>query len=471
MIDKTLKSIDPSSGETLKTFPVHDRQYVEHALTLSTKAFETYRSTTFKQRAEIVNRCADILENEKDRWGELMALEMGKTKMAAIGEAEKCALNCRYYAEHAERFLANEPAPPDKAGSERFVAFHPLGPILAIMPWNFPFWQLFRFAAPALMAGNTILLKHASNVPQCALALEEIIKRAGAPEGVFQTLLIGSKEVASVLSDPRIKAATLTGSDKAGEDVASNAGKHLKKVVLELGGSDPFIIMPSVDLDHTVKMAIAARTVNNGESCVAAKRFIVHEKIADQFERKFAEGMKALRIGNQLDLKTQIGPLATPAIREGLAKQVDESVKHGAKILTGGRPLPGPGNFYEPTVLTNISKDTPAYYEEFFGPVGLVFRAKDLHEALRMANDNPFGLGASFWSADKTEQEFFVREIEAGMAFVNSQVVSDPPIPFGGVKRSGFGRELSQFGIREFTNIKTVVLAKEHGRAQGHGTE
>lgn len=467
---KLLRSINPATGETLGEFPMHSSDEVETAIARSVAAFRELRGTKLQDRARILLRAAEILESEKERWGELMAREMGKLRRAGIEEALKCAWNCRYYGENAERFLADEPA-PSKAGEKRHIAFQPLGPVLAIMPWNFPFWQVFRFAAPALMAGNTALLKHASNVPQCALAIEEIWSRAGLLEGAFKTLLIGSQEVQSVISDPRIRAVTLTGSDKAGSEVAANAGKNLKKVVLELGGSDPFIVMPSADLDHAVKMAIKARTINNGESCVAAKRFIVHEAIASDFERRFADGMRALRVGDPMDPATEIGPLANASIRDGIASQVERSVQAGARLLTGGKKLPGAGQFFEPTVLADIGPESPAYHEEFFGPVALVFRARNLADAIRIANDNPFGLGSSLWSADPEEHRIFVHDIEAGMAFVNAQVASDPGLPFGGVKRSGYGRELSHFGIREFTNVKTVVIAEARQAAPGSGTE
>ncbi|HAR41501.1 MAG TPA: NADP-dependent succinic semialdehyde dehydrogenase [Bdellovibrionales bacterium] len=466
-----LRSINPANGEILGSFAMHGPDQVESKIKKAAEAFKSWRRSVFAERSDVLIRCAEILEAESQRWGELMTLEMGKPRQAGIDEALKCAKCCRYYAENSERFLADEPAPAPAAaqmikGERRFIAFQPLGPVLAIMPWNFPFWQVFRFLAPALMAGNSALLKHASNVPQCALAIEEILRRAGAPEGVFQILLIGSREVGAVVGDSRISAITLTGSEKAGSEVASRAGANVKKVVLELGGSDPFIVMPSADIDSTVQVAIKARTINNGESCIAAKRFIVHESIADEFSRKFAEGMKALRVGDPMDPKTEIGPLATAAIRDELADQVERSVKAGARILTGGKKLSGPGNYFEPTVLTNISRSSPAWHEEFFGPVALFFQANNLDEALQIANDSPFGLGSSFWSADLREQEVYIREIEAGMAFVNSQVVSDPSIPFGGVKKSGYGRELSHFGIREFTNIKTVVMVPSRGSAQ-----
>jgi succinate-semialdehyde dehydrogenase/glutarate-semialdehyde dehydrogenase len=456
---KEMRSINPANNELLGIFQRHTVDQVESAVERSWKTFQTYRKTSFRERSQILLRAAEILESEKERWGKLMSLEMGKTMKSGMEEAQKCAWCCRYYAENGEAFLSNEVA-PIKAGEKRFVQYTPLGPVLAIMPWNFPFWQVIRFLAPALMAGNTALLKHASNVPQCALAIEEILLRAGMPDGLFQTLLISSKEVPSLINDPRIRAVTLTGSEEAGMDVASQAGRNLMKVVLELGGSDPFIVMPTADLEKTVKMAVKARTMNNGESCVAAKRFIIHEAIADAFENKFVEAMRALKVGDPLDSETDIGPLATPSIRESLMDQLERSIKAGARVLTGGKAIAGSGNYFEPTIITNITSDSSTYYEEFFGPVALLFRVKNLEEAMKIANNTQFGLGATFWSNDPEEQNVFIRDIEAGMAFVNAQVASDPALPFGGMKRSGIGRELSHFGIREFTNIKTVVLAE-----------
>jgi succinate-semialdehyde dehydrogenase/glutarate-semialdehyde dehydrogenase len=369
---------------------------------------------------------------------------------------------CRYYAENAERFLADESVATDATRS--FIRYQPLGAILAIMPWNFPFWQVFRFAAPGLMAGNVGLLKHASNVPQSALAIEEIFREAGFPEGAFQTLLIGSDQVPAVLDDRRVKAATLTGSTPAGSAVASQAGKLLKKTVLELGGSDPFIVMPSADQDQAVKTAVRARTINNGQSCIAAKRFIVAEEVADEFERRFVEGMEALRIGDPLERATEIGPLATADILADVHEQVRKSAEMGARVLTGGQPLDRPGNFYPPTVVVDIPTESPAYREEVFGPVALLFRAAGIEEAIRIANDTSFGLGSSAWTNDEAEKARFIDEIEAGQVFINGMVASDPRLPFGGVKESGYGRELSVAGIREFVNIKTVWI-KEDGQA------
>ena len=399
-------------------------------------------------------RAAEILEKEKDECARLMTLEMGKTLRSAVAEASKCASGCRYYAENAERFLADEVV---ETGAKRsFVRYQPLGIVLAVMPWNFPFWQVFRFVAPALMAGNVGLLKHASNVPQCALKIEEIVRRAGFPEGVLQTLLIGASQVDAILNDPRIAAATLTGSEQAGVEVGVSAARRIKKVVLELGGSDPFIVMPSADLDTAVATAVDARIQNNGQSCIAAKRFIVAESIADAFQNKFVQRMQELRIGDPFDEQTQLGPLANPEAVTSLDVDVKKTVAAGARLLAGGHPLKRPGNFYAPTVLTDIPKESPAYREEFFGPVASIFRVKTAEQAIQIANDSRFGLGASAWTNDPAETELFINELEAGMVFLNKMVASDPRLPFGGVKHSGHGRELAAHGIREFVNIKTV---------------
>jgi succinate-semialdehyde dehydrogenase/glutarate-semialdehyde dehydrogenase len=381
---------------------------------------------------------------------------MGKPLKAAMEESVKSAWGCRYYAENAEAFLRDEAVPTD-AGTN-YVRYQPIGAVLAIMPWNFPFWQVFRFAAPALMAGNVGLLKHASNVPQCALAIEEIFQRAGFPDGVFQTLMIGSDQVARLIDDARVAAVTLTGSEPAGMQVAAQAGKRIKKTVLELGGSDPYIVMPSADLQAAAETAVKARVINNGQSCIAAKRFIVADAVADDFERRFVERMQSLRIGDPMEESTELGPLATKQILEDLDDQVQRSVAAGARVLTGGHRLDGPGNFYAPTVLTAIPEKAPAYREELFGPVASLFRVPDLEAAIHLANDTPFGLGASVWTNDERERERLIDEIEAGQVFVNGMTASDPRLPFGGVKRSGYGRELSIYGIREFVNIKTVSI-------------
>ncbi len=451
-----IASINPATGETLRTFDPLTGEELDDRLARADAAYQTYRATSFADRKRWLTAAAGILDSEQDRLGRLMTLEMGKPIGAARAEAAKCATACRYYVEHGESLLAEEPV--EMGAGRSFIRYQPIGPVLAVMPWNFPFWQVFRFAAPALMAGNVCLLKHASNVPQCALAIEDVVRRAGFPGDVFQTLLIGSSQVARVLDDPRVKAASLTGSEAAGAQVASQAGRQLKKTVLELGGSDPFIVMPSADLDRAVRTAVEARTINNGQSCIAAKRFIVDERVAAEFERRFVAAMQALRVGDPLDETTQVGPLATPDIVDGLDAQVRRSVAMGARLLTGGRRLDRPGNYYEPTVLADAPVDSPAYGEELFGPVAVLFRVDGVSHAVRLANDTGFGLGASAWTADQSEQQRFIGEIEAGMVFINGMVASDARLPFGGVKRSGYGRELSAYGIREFINVKTVRI-------------
>jgi succinate-semialdehyde dehydrogenase / glutarate-semialdehyde dehydrogenase len=463
-----IATINPATGETVRTFEPHTRIQVDEKIERAAATFRTYRRMPLPDRAERMLRAAQILEDDQDTLGRLMTLEMGKLLKAGREEAVKCAWGCRYYAENAAQFLADEPA--KSTGTESFIHYQPLGTILAVMPWNFPFWQVFRLAAPALMAGNVVLLKHASNVPQCALAIEDIFRRAGFPEGAFQTLLIGSSDVQHVLEDRRVAGVSLTGSEYAGRQVASVAGKELKKTVLELGGSDPFIVTPSADLDAAIETAVKARIVNSGQSCIAAKRFIVFDTIADVFERRFADRMKALKVGDPLDPATEVGPLSTRDVLNDLAGQVRQSVDKGAAVLTGGTVLERPGNYYAPTVLTNIPTDSPAYTDELFGPVASVFRARDLTEAIRIANDTSFGLGSSVWTGDPAERARFIDEIEAGLVFVNGMVVSDPRLPFGGIKHSGFGRELSAYGIREFVNVKTVWI-NDPGRRTGSATE
>jgi succinate-semialdehyde dehydrogenase/glutarate-semialdehyde dehydrogenase len=449
-----IASINPATGETLRVFEPLSAAALEQKLVQAASVFRCYRKTSFAERARWLLRAAEILEGEKQAFGRIMTLEMGKTLESAIAEAAKCALACRYYAENGERHLADEVVATNAARS--FVRYQPLGCVLAVMPWNFPFWQVFRFAAPALMAGNVGLLKHSSNVPQCALAIEDILHRAGFPEGAFQTLLIGSAETAAVIADERIAAATLTGSEPAGRSVAKQCGERIKKTVLELGGSDPFIVMPSADLDEAAGTGVKARTINNGQSCIAAKRFIVADAIYDEFEKRFVEGMKRLRVGDPMAPETDIGPLATAAIREELHGQVERASAAGARILLGGHPIDGPGYFYAPTVLTGVPRQSAVFREELFGPVAMLFRARDIAEAIDIANDSPFGLGASAWTRDAAEQARCIDEIESGAVFVNGMVASDPRLPFGGVKHSGYGRELGQFGIREFVNAKTV---------------
>ena len=451
-----ISTVNPATGEEVTTFEALTEEVIDQKIQRAADTFREYRKSSFAERSRMMLRAAEILDEEAEEFGRLMTSEMGKTLAAATAEAKKCARGCRYYAENAERFMADEEI--ELRGAKTYVRYEPLGPILAIMPWNFPFWQVFRHAAPALMAGNVILLKHASNVPQCALAIEDIIHRAGFPEGVLQTLLIGSGQVQSVIDDPRVRAVTLTGSEGAGRSVGAEAGENIKPSVLELGGSDPFIVMPSADLEKAVSTAVTSRTLNNGQSCVNAKRIIVHEEIAGEFERRFVESMAALRVGDPMSEDTDMGPLATSQMLEDVADQVRKSVEAGARVLTGGEPMDEPGNFYPPTVITDIPKDSPAYREEIFGPVASLFWVRDIDEAIHLANDTAFGLSSSAWTNDPAEQERFINEIEAGMVYVNRMTESTPEIPFGGAKNSGYGRELSHFGIHEFTNVKTVWI-------------
>ena len=451
-----IASVNPTTGETLKTFEPLSETQIDEKLQQASQAFRSYRQTSLADRERWMLGAAEILETEKQNLARLMTTEMGKPIKGAVGEAEKCAWVCRYYAEIAKHHLADKVV--ETNASRSYVRFQPLGPVLAVMPWNFPFWQVFRFAAPALMAGNVGLLKHASNVPQCALAIEDILRRAGFPSGAFQTLLVGSDAVKRILTDSRVVAATLTGSEPAGRSVASIAGKEIKKTVLELGGSDPFIVMPSAQLEEAVTTAVKARTINNGQSCIAAKRFIVAADIYDEFERRFVEQMKALRVGDPLDEATEIGPLATEQILKDVDEQVKTSVAAGALILTGGKKLDRAGNYYEPTVLVNIPPNSPASCEEIFGPVAMLFRVNNIGEAIDLANATSFGLGAAAWTNEQNEQERFSDELEAGSVFINGMVASDPRLPFGGIKNSGYGRELGEFGIREFVNVKTVWI-------------
>ena len=452
-----IASINPANGEKLKEFPAHTASEMEKKLARAERAFEHHRREPIPKRALLMTAVASLLEQEKEKLARIITAEMGKLLIGSIAEIEKCVRGCRYYAENAERFLEDEPAQTSAARS--YVRYEPLGPVLAIMPWNFPFWQVFRFAAPALMAGNVGLLKHAANVPQCALAIEEIFCRAGFDEGVFQTLLIEAGQVEKVIVDPRVKAVTLTGSEKAGSAVASAAAREIKKSVLELGGSDAFIVMPSADFENAVSTAVTARTINSGQSCIAAKRFLVADKVYDKFLEEFVARMRGLKIGDPLDETTEIGPLATEQIRNSVHEQVQKSIAAGAKLLTGGNRVHGSGFFYEPTVLVDVPKESPAYREEVFGPVASIFRVRDAADAIETANDTTFGLGASAWTNDPAEQELFASELESGMVFINAMVASDPRLPFGGVKRSGFGRELGAHGIREFTNTKSVWIS------------
>ncbi|HYW20702.1 MAG TPA: NAD-dependent succinate-semialdehyde dehydrogenase [Nodularia sp. (in: cyanobacteria)] len=450
-----IATINPATGETIKIFaPLKDAE-IASKLDLAGQTFEQYRKTSFSERSQWLEKAAIILQQEKAEFAKIMTLEMGKPYKAAIAEVEKCALVCNYYAEHAPSFLADVPIKTN--ASHSFVRYHPMGVILAVMPWNFPFWQVFRFAAPTLMAGNVGLLKHASNVPQCALAIADIIHQAGFPQGAFQTLLIGAAKVADIMADDRVKAATLTGSEPAGASLATAAGQQIKKTVLELGGSDPFIVLESADLETAVITATSARMLNNGQSCIAAKRFIVVEAIAPEFEKLLLDQFQALKVGDPMELDTDLGPLATPDILQDLHQQVQTAVKSGGKVLTGGHPFSDrPGNFYPPTIITDIPLDSAIAQEEFFGPVALLFRVPDIDAAIQLANGTPFGLGASAWTTNEQERDRLIQEIEAGAVFINSMVKSDPSLPFGGIKRSGYGRELSIQGIHEFVNLKTV---------------
>ncbi len=454
---RPIATLNPTTGVTEKTFTPLSETELATKLEQAERTFLNYRRTTFAQRAEKLHRVANLLEKDRDRLAHLATVEMGKPIAAAQAEIEKCAVGCRFYADHGAELLADQPVPI--SGVKALVRYQPLGVILAVMPWNFPFWQVLRFAAPALMAGNVALLKHSSNVPQCALAIEQLFVDAGYPTGCFQTLLIESEQIAQLVADPRIKAATLTGSEPAGQSLAHHCGHYLKKTVLELGGSDPFIVLPSADLTQAIQTAVTSRTQNNGQSCIAAKRFILAEPIADEFTAGLVAAFQQLKIGDPLDPQTQIGPLATPAIREQLHQQVQDSIAQGARLLCGGELLAGPGNFYPPTILTDIPVQSPAYHEELFGPVAAIFRVRDLDQALELANDTVFGLGASAWTQDPTEQERLTWELEAGAVFINSLVKSDPRLPFGGIKRSGYGRELGREGLLEFVNIKTVWCA------------
>ena len=454
-----IRTINPATGEQIRDFAALSADAIEAKLARAAESRLTWARTPVPVRSRIVRRAGELLDDRKERYGRLMTLEMGKTLRSAIEEAAKCAAGCRYYADHAEAFLGDELV--DVAGETGYVAFQALGVVLAIMPWNFPFWQVIRFAAPALCAGNVALLKHASNVPQCALALEELFRDAGAPEGVFQTLLIGSDAIPALLDDDRVAAATLTGSEDAGREVAARAGQRIKKMVLELGGSDPFVVMPSADIERAATTAVKARMINNGQSCIAAKRFVVHERVFEEFCELFVERTRALVVGDPMDEKTDVGPLATDQIRKDLDDQVKESVRGGARALTGGQQRAGRGFFYEPTVLVDPPANSPAYRDEIFGPVAALIRARDIDEAIRIANATRFGLGASAWTSEGNEARRFAQELQAGSVFINGMVVSDPRFPFGGVKASGYGRELGEFGLREFVNIKTVRIAGE----------
>jgi len=457
-----IATVNPANGETLKTYDALGAEEIERRLAAAEATFRTYRTTSFAERARLMHRAAGLLDEDLEDIGRVMTTEMGKPVKQARAEAAKCAKAMRWYADHAEDLLADELAAPADAadsGASRVLArYRPIGPVLAVMPWNFPLWQVVRFAAPALMAGNVGLLKHASNVPQTALYLEDLFRRAGFPEGCFQTLLIGSGAVEGVLRDPRVKAATLTGSEPAGRAVASVAGDEVKKTVLELGGSDPYVVMPSADVERAAKIAVTARAQNNGQSCIAAKRFIVHTDVFDAFAERFAAGMRALKVGDPLEEDTEIGPLSTEQGRADLEELVDDAVGNGATVLCGGERPDGFGGgwYYAPTVLTDITPAMRIHQEETFGPVATLYRAAGLDEAVALANDTPFGLSSNVWTRDEAEVERFVRDLEAGGVFVNGMTASHPAFPFGGEKRSGYGRELSGHGIREFCNITTV---------------
>lgn len=452
-----IATVNPATGETLETFAPLTNEELEAKLALADSLFKQYRHTPLAQRSQWLNEAAAILERDRIQFGKLMTLEMGKTLKSAIAEVEKCAWVCRYYAENGAEFLKDVPASTD--ATQSFVRYQPMGIILAVMPWNFPFWQVFRFAAPALMAGNVGILKHASNVPQCALAIESIFSEAGFPQGAFQTLLVGADRVEGIINDDRVKAATLTGSEPAGMSLASAAGKQIKKTVLELGGSDPFIVLASADLEVAASTAVTARMLNNGQSCIAAKRFIVVDSVADEFEKRLLEKFQVLKVGDPTSEDTDIGPLATNTMCLDLEKQVGEAVAAGGKVLIGGRTLNDrPGFFYLPTLVTDVPKDSAIAREEFFGPVALLFRVANLDEAIQLANDTPFGLGASAWTNDPQERDRLIDELEAGAVFINGMVKSDPRLPFGGIKRSGYGRELSIEGMQEFLNLKTVWM-------------
>ncbi|MEJ2890791.1 NAD-dependent succinate-semialdehyde dehydrogenase [Actinomycetospora aeridis] len=456
-----IATTNPATGETVQEFDALTSEQLEEKLQRAWDAFRSYRDTTFEQRAGWLRAAADIFDAENERLAELATLEMGKTFAAAKAEVTKCALGCRWYADHAAEDLADVEWPKPKSAPEHariFTRYQPLGPVLAIMPWNFPYWQVLRFAAPALMAGNVGLLKHASNVPQVAMAIEDVLTRAGFPEGAFQTLLVGSSVIEGIIDDDRVRAVTLTGSEPAGREVGARAGQNVKTSVLELGGSDPFIVMPSADLDATVEAGVSSRLLNNGQSCINAKRFILHADIADEFTQKLVAKFEALTVGDPMDENTDIGPLSGAQSLEELDQQVQDSVASGAKLLTGGKPVGGAGNFYPPTVLAEIPKEARAYYEELFGPVALVHRATDIDDAIRIANDSDFGLGGSAWTNDEDEKIRFATEVESGMVYVNKVTESTPEVPFGGAKNSGYGRELASFGPQSFVNAKTIWI-------------
>ena len=451
-----IQSINPATGRLLRTFEALSDEAIDSKIAIAHAAFRAYREVPLEHRALCMRKLAAILKHEVEELATVATEEVGKTIVSSRQEVLKCALGCRYFADHAAEILADEPIATEQTS---YVRWEPLGIVLAVMPWNFPFWQVFRFAAPALMAGNVALLKHASNVPQTALLIESLIRRAGFPRGTFQTLLIDSSQVETALYDERVRAVTLTGSEPAGRAVAAQAGSLIKPSVLELGGSDPFIVMPSAALDLAVRTAIKARTINNGQSCIAAKRFLVHEAVYDDFEGRFIDGMEALQVGDPTKETTDVGPLATSELLAELEAQVEVARKAGASVLTGGERMMGSGNYFEPTVLAGVPRTCPIYREEIFGPVAMLFRVGSLEEAIEIANATPFGLGASVWTSEPEEQQRLIADLECGQVFVNAMVASDPRLPFGGIKRSGYGRELAAAGMRAFMHAKTVVIA------------
>ncbi|WP_306117512.1 MULTISPECIES: NAD-dependent succinate-semialdehyde dehydrogenase [unclassified Roseitalea] len=450
-------SVNPATARTEKSFARHSAEDARNAIGNARAAFEEWRATPVADRAALLRRVAEVLDARRDEMARLATTEMGKRIAEARAEVEKCAWVCHYYADNAETFLADETR--ESSAAKSFVRYQPLGIVLAVMPWNFPYWQVFRFAAPALMAGNVGLLKHASNVPQCAMAIEESFLEAGFPQGVFASLLIGSDQVEAIIADDRVRAVTLTGSEAAGRSVAALAGKHIKPSVLELGGSDPFVVMPSADLDAAVETAVAARMINNAQSCIAAKRFIVHSDIHARFVEAMADRFQALKIGDPMDEDTELGPLSSRQALEGLDAQVRALADAGASVICGGAPVDRPGHYFEPTLIADIPDNAGTRFEELFGPVAMVFEAASIDDAVRLANETPFGLGSAVWTRDQDEIDHFVNAIEAGSVFVNQKVASDPRLPFGGVKNSGYGRELSREGIVGFVNVKTVSIA------------
>lgn len=452
----SIQTINPATGKIEKTYLEFSKEEIKNSINYAQQAYLKWKETDINQRSRLMKNAASVMRNKRDEYAYIITTEMGKPIKQAIAEVEKCVWVCEYFADNADRMLTKEKIDTD--ASESYVEFNPLGVILAVMPWNFPFWQVFRFAAPSLIAGNVGLLKHSSNVPMCALAIEQIFINAGFPKNVFKTLLIGSEPVKDIIKDPRIKAATLTGSEPAGRKIAEACGKELKKSVLELGGSDPFIVLDDADLDETASIAVKARLINNGQSCIASKRFIVVEKIYERFTEKFVKAMNRVKIGDPMDESVELGPIAREDLLYELDSLVKDSVSKGARILTGGKVLPGKGFYYAPTILDNLSKGMPAYDDEIFGPVASLIKAKDEEDAVRIANDSPFGLGASIWTNDIKKAKRMATEIESGCIFINGMVKSDPRLPFGGVKNSGYGRELSHYGIKEFVNIKSVWI-------------